>query len=102
MPRRWRDFDLLRPINHLASHITKWTKECDRKLRRLVCYVNGSLKLRMVNWVGDKPGELFLELFSDADFAGDKETMRSTSGAYLRLAGVHTSASLSGSSRKQT
>ena len=33
---RMARFDLLRAINHLASFVTKWNRECDKKLHRLV------------------------------------------------------------------
>ena len=44
-------FDLLRAVCHLATFVTKWTSECDRKLDRLVCYINSSKHLRMI-WMG--------------------------------------------------
>ncbi len=37
---------LLRAIQFLASYITKWTPECDRRLDRLVSYVWSTLKHR--------------------------------------------------------
>ena len=41
---RW---DLLRATQSLASRVTKWSKDCDAALRRLVCYINSSLDVRM-------------------------------------------------------
>ena len=32
-------FDLLRPATALGSRITTWTKLCDARLHRLVCYI---------------------------------------------------------------
>ena len=29
-------FDLLRAVSHLATFVTKWTSECDRRLHRLI------------------------------------------------------------------
>ena len=40
-------FDLLRAVNALGSRITSWTKLCDEKLRRLVCYIKSTLHLKM-------------------------------------------------------
>ena len=45
--------DLLRAIGHLATFITRWTSECDRKLHRLVCYLDSSIRLQMCGWVCD-------------------------------------------------
>ena len=46
-------FDLLRAVQHLACCITRWTSDCDKRLHRLVCYINSSKHLRMTGWVGD-------------------------------------------------
>ena len=75
--------DLLRAIGHLACFITRWTSECDRKLHRLMCYVDSSLRLQMGGWVGDPIDSVQPHLFADADFAGCTDTQRSTSGYYL-------------------
>ena len=74
-------YDLLRATCALASLVTKWTPSCDKKLHRLVSYIHSTLALRLVAWVGDHPKDIAVKLFSDADFAGDQQTSRSTSGA---------------------
>ncbi len=53
-------------------------------------------------FIGDSPDKLQLGLFSDADFAGDRADMRSTSGVFLALYGDHSFFPLSGQSKKQT
>ena len=63
-------FDLLRAVCHLATSVTKWTSECDRKLHRLVRYIRSPRHLRMIGWVGDKLDALRPHLFADDDFAG--------------------------------
>ncbi len=50
--------------------ITKWDTLADRKLLRIIIYMNGSFEWRQVGFIGDKPEDLELGLFSDADFAG--------------------------------
>jgi len=67
---RFARFDLLRATNYLTTRITKWSEQCDLMTHRLMCYMYG--------WVGDPSWELELCLFTDADFAGDPDTMRST------------------------
>ena len=79
--------DLLRAVGALSTMITKWDDLCDRKLFRIVKYINGSVGWRQIGFIGDGPDELELGLFSDADFAGDRDTMRSTSGVFLALYG---------------
>ena len=38
-------YDLLRPVRALASRITRWTKLCDKKLHRLVSYINETVNV---------------------------------------------------------
>ena len=95
-------FDLLKAVNYLASRITKWSPECDRRLRRLMCYIDSTAESELIGWVGDAPEDLVLWLFADADFAGCKVTLRSTSGAFLALSGPNTFFPLGAHSRKQT
>ena len=46
-------YDLLRATCALASKVTKWSSECDKQLRRLVCYIDSSLDVHLIGWVGD-------------------------------------------------
>ena len=94
-------FDLLRAICHLATFVTRWTSECDRKLHRLVCYVNSTKHLRMVGWVGDSLGELSPHLYADADFAGCVASQKSTSGYYLVIRGPNICFPITGVSKRQ-
>ena len=79
--------DLLRAVGALSTMITRWDLLCDRKLFRIIKYMNGTTNWRQIGFVGDSPEELELGLFSDADFAGDREALRSTSGVFLALYG---------------
>jgi len=63
--------DLLKAIGDLSTRITKWSTACDRRLHRLVSYINRTIDTVLVGWVGDSKADLFLKLFVDADFAGD-------------------------------
>ena len=82
-------FDVLRAVCHLATFVTKWTSECDRKLRRLVCYIHSSKHLRMIGWVGDKRDALQPHFLADADFAGCTASQKSTSGYHFIVRGPH-------------
>ena len=65
-------------------------------------YINSSLALRMWAWIADNPADLTVRLFSDADFAGDNKTSRSTSGVFLQLAGPNSAFPLAGQGKKQS
>ena len=77
---RW---GLLKAVTSLAAHLTKWSKACDRALFRLMCYINSTTASTLTGYIGDPPADLRLRLYADADFAGDKESSRPTSGAFL-------------------
>ena len=85
---RMARYDLLRAVGGLASCVTKWTRQCDRDLHRLVCYINSTIHYRQVSWIGDLAKDLSLKLFADADFAGCTRTQRSTSGLALFMHGM--------------
>ena len=79
--------DLIRPVQALASLTTKWDGLCDKKLRRLVCYINSTLDLNLYGWIGDSPEDLELVLYCDPDLAGDRTDSKSTSGVFMCLLG---------------
>ena len=65
-------FDLLRLVTALGSRIATWTKLCDMRLHRLVCYIKSIVSLKMYGWVGEHKKDLELVLYCDADVAGDR------------------------------
>ena len=95
---RW---DLLRATQSLASRVTKWSRDCDVALHRLVCYIMSSLDVRMQGFIGDRVNECQLWLFCDADWAGEFDS-KSTSGCALYLVGPNTYYPLNAFSKKQT
>ncbi|CAE8593142.1 unnamed protein product, partial [Polarella glacialis] len=97
-------FDLLKAVAGLASKVTKWSVSCDKRLFRLMCYINDSKGLKMRGYVGrdDKAEDLFLRLFADADFAGCRDTARSTSGLFLGIYGKNTFVPVAAQAKKQS
>ena len=81
--------DLVKPIGDLASFVQKWSRNCDKQLHRLVCYINSTVNSTLVGTVQDSTDELHLSLYVDADFAGERDA-KSTSGGFLTLSGPHT------------
>ena len=98
---RMARYDLLRPVAALAANVTRWIRLDDKKLHRLASYINCTIDVNMIGWVGDIMPDIILRLCSDADFAGCKVTAKSTTGAFLRLSGPHTSFPLEALSKKQ-
>ena len=94
-------FDLLRAVGVLATYITRWDATCDRRLHRIVCYINSTLSRRMVGYVGDAPTAVRPHLFADADLAGCVETQRSTPGVLQTIRGARTSFPIAVVSKRQ-
>ena len=75
--------DLHRAIIRLTTRITKWTRNDDKRLKRLMEYMNGTAESHMLKaFVCDPPEDVELWLFVDADFCGDKEDTKSSTGGY--------------------
>ena len=50
---RMARYDLLRQVQCLATFMTKWTRQQDLELHRLVCYIDTTKKWKTVGWIGD-------------------------------------------------
>ena len=94
--------DILKPINDLATKVQAWTRVHDKKLLRLIQYLQYSLDYRLTASCQDDPKDLRLELYVDADFGGDSGDVKSTSGGFLTLKGPNTFFPLAWISKRQT
>jgi len=56
----------------------------------------------MQAWIGNPPSEWEFVVYSDADFASDKTTSRSTSGVFVCVRASHTFFPLTATSKRQT
>jgi hypothetical protein len=88
-------------VNTLAREVTKWSVACDKRLRRLISYIDSTKEHVQVCIVGDGPEDCKLTLFSDASFAGDLRDSKSTSGAFLALVAPNTFVPLTWMCKKQ-
>ena len=86
---RMARYDLLRAVQGLASRVTKWSSDCDKALRRLMCYVDSTKEFTMRGFIGDEIKQCKLWLFADSDHAGEHDN-KSTSGGILVLVGPNT------------
>ena len=74
----------------------------DKKVLRLIQYIDSTKHYRLVGYINDNPEDLHLSLFADGDFAGEKHGARSTSGGYLVLKSPNTGFPLAWLSKRQT
>ena len=79
--------DLIKPCNDLAAHLHKWSRNCDKYIARTVGYMRRSKNFTLKGYVGDPLWDCELWLFVDADFCGEVEHTKSTSGCWLVLVG---------------
>ena len=89
-------------VNKLARPITKWTKDCDKRLNRLISYIHHTCDYKQYCHVGNTDKQNRLGLFQDSDFAGDLEDFKSTSGGTLCVLGSDTFVPISWMCMKQT
>ena len=61
-----------------ARAVTKWTKNCDIRLARLISYIDHTCEYRQYCYVGNTAQQCISGLFEDSDFAGDLEDSKST------------------------
>ena len=67
-------------ICDIATKVQNWTRNDDKRIRRLMGYLKFSKSYKLTGRINDPPEDLELWLFVDADFCGDYENTRSTSG----------------------
>ena len=94
--------DLSRPCSKLTCNVQSWSKNDDKKLRRLVEYMQRTKNFVLEGFVCDPPDDIELWMFVDADLASDPETSKSSSGAWLVLVGPSTFIPISWLFTKQT
>ena len=82
--------DILWSVNKFARSITKWTKACDKRLNRLISYIDHTCEYGQYCHVGNTAKQCRLVLFQDSDFAGDHEDSKATTGGTLCVFGSHT------------
>jgi len=94
--------DLLRAVCMRASSVNRWTDAHPEALHRLMCYTKPSNDLRQLGWCGDSITDLGLGVYTDADFAHDRETAHSVAGGIAKLVGPSTSFVVGTVSKQQT
>ena len=95
-------YDLLWPICSIAREVSRWTKACDKRLERLLSYLNRTLGHSLEGFVGDSADKCSVLLYSDADFAGGTRKSKSTSGMYVAIVGPNTFVPIVAHCKKQT
>ena len=95
-------YDLLHAVNSLARDVTRWCRACDKKLHRLMAYIQHTKDYVLQSAIGDKLHDCAIMLYTDADFAGNLRDSKSTTGVYMALVGPHTFAPFGAISKSQS
>jgi hypothetical protein len=99
----WPDLiRFVRPVNLPPESPNGHHNVTNSMVHRLISYIHHSLDLCLLGWIADPVGQLELTPYTDADFAGDPDTMKSTSGVLMRLRGPHSFVPLAATSKRQT
>ena len=94
--------DTLWSVNTLARKVTSWNKGCDKRLHRLIEYLQGTKDWIQLCYTGDYVEDCWIALFVDASFAGDLEDSKSTNGAYMCIVGPRTFVPVTWICKRQT
>ena len=92
----------MKAITDLSSHLTTWSRNDDKRLYRMVYYLDNTTDHLLVGAVQDPPEELSLSLLVDADFAGSDDNAKSTNGGLLVLTGPRTHFPIQWVSKRQS
>ena len=79
--------DLAFAVSQLSTQVTRWCRNSDKMLYRLMCYLDSTRTLCMKVSVFDVPSVCTLDLYVDADLGGCPFTSKSTSGLFLVIKG---------------
>ena len=94
--------DVTFAVTLLAKHITVWSANDDKRVARLIGYLQKTHEYSPIMCIRDPPEQLNLSLYCDADFGGDIKSMRSTSGFILAVSGPSSFAPVSWGSKRQS
>lgn len=94
--------DIAKAIGDLSRRITTWCKADDKRLCRLMCYLNSSRAYALQGHIGDHADALKLCLYTDSDLCSGIEHTKSTSGMYLAIEGPSSFWPIAWPSKRQT
>lgn len=90
-------WDLPSTIKRLAHHTSEWSWVGDAKHHRCIVYVKTTEMIDMRSFANDQNHLCSVAVFSDADFASDATSNKSTTGGYISVMGPNTWAPTAGS-----
>ena len=92
----------LTPVCRRASELSRWSKDSDRKLHRLYCYLYCYPDLVLMGSLSTADREKIKVIaWPDADLNSDINSSKSTSGCFIEIAASGRSVPLAWWSRKQ-
>ena len=94
--------DLQQAICYLATHVTIWSRNDDKRVKRIIDYIYSTEEWRLHSYIADKPADLSLALYCDANFCGEHDDTKSVSGGILFLIGPNSLFPILWISKRQT
>jgi len=75
-------------VSRLSSRITRWTKNDDRRIHRVYCFLDSHSALTLEGCLSTRDlDDFILVAWPDANYCGDVEDTKSTSGFHLEVQG---------------
>ena len=79
--------DLAHVISMLAVQSSTWSRNADKQVHRLLCYLQNTVDYSLRGVVRDSLHSCWIDLYCDADLGGCIHTSKSTSGLWLQVSG---------------
>ncbi len=79
---RW---DLLRSVTYLSRRVTRWTPDCDRRLLKLMMYINCTVDHMAEAFTGESMNSCQLAVCCDSDLASDMKIRNRQAAFGLRF-----------------
>ena len=67
----------LSPMQYDGKEVRRWNVACDRRLDRLMAYLNSTVDHSLEAFVGDYIADIHVVHFSDADYASELRASKS-------------------------
>lgn len=101
-PTRVVRFDLMKNCCFLAKRIMRWDLGSDRRLHRLIGFIDKITEDVCFGWLGDPPEKFPGHMFADSSLGDCPYTLKSGMGIHFDIQGPNSRFPIAGSANTQT
>ena len=92
----------MKSVGDLTKRLTQWSVADDKRLYRLMTYINSTQNYVLEGSIKDSMDKLQISLYTDSDHCSGIEHTKSTSGILMAIEGPNSFYPISWASRRQT